>query len=381
MTQSAANLSLPGIAGPKVVVLPDALFFARAVPVTAGSTPAEAAAQAELALEALSPFPPAQLFHAHCWVPGSARALVFAAYRRRFTREQVETWGEVELVIPAFAALLGGPVAPSTTILITSPEGLTALHWDRDPVPAAVQFRALPAGAPDAERTQARDELVRAMPGSRQVIELGAPPAAELTARGEDEIVFRSGTHTTRLPAALAATLDVRDRAELATLRRARARDVLLWRVFLGCAAATLLMAVSWAGLYGAGFWQRARTLKVAAQQPVVDQIMTAQNLSTRVNELSSKRLLPLEMISLVSGAIKPASVQFLRATTVGLYALEVQAQTTSPGEVSTFRSALADLPSCEKVEVRDQRTRDNLMSFTLVITFRAGALKPAAAS
>ncbi|HNC23062.1 MAG TPA: hypothetical protein PLU52_02565, partial [Opitutaceae bacterium] len=174
-------------------------------------------------------------------------------------------------------------------------------------------------------------------------------------------------------------TLDVRDRGQLAELRSARGRDLLLWRVFVGSLAASLLLALGWAGIYGAGFWQKARELKVAAQQPVIDQIMTAQNLATRVNELSSKRLLPFEMISFVSGTAKPPTIQFLRTTTSGLYTLEIQAQTTSPAEVSVFRSNLAAQAACEKVEVRDQRTRDNLMSFTLVVTFKPGALKPAA--
>jgi len=31
-----------------------------------------------------------------------------------------------------------------------------------------------------------------------------------------------------------------------------------------------------------------------------------------------------------------------------------------------------------EKVEIRDQRTRDNIMNFTLAVTFRPEALKPA---
>ncbi len=364
---------------PKVVVLPDAVFFARAVPVTAAATPAEAAAQAELALEAVSPFPTAQLYHGFWWVPGAASALVFAAYRRRIPREQVEAWADAELVLPAFATLLGGPVAPATTILLTSPEGLTAVHWTQGPVPAAVQFQPLAPDATEAERAAARDALLRAAAGSRQVIELDAPPVPEAAAGGEDEFVFRSGTHTARLTAPQAASLDVRDKAELAALRRARARDVLLWRVCLGGLAATVLAGAVWAGIAAGGLWERARELKVAAQQPVIDRIMTAQSLATRINELSSKRLLPLEMISVVSGPLRPAAIQFLRTSTVGLYTLEVQAQTTAPAEVSTFRSALAEQPACEKVEVRDQRTRDNLMSFTLVVTFRPGALKPAA--
>jgi len=182
------------------------------------------------------------------------------------------------------------------------------------------------------------------------------------------------------LPANLATTMDVRDKADLAALRRTQGRDLLLWRIFLGSLAAIGLMLLGLVVLAGEGLWERAREAKVTAQQPVVDQIMTAQSLATRTDELSSKRLLPLEMISIVSER-KPPVIQFLRATTSGLYTLTVDAQTTSPSDVAAFRSALAEQPACAKVEVRDQRTRDNLMTFTLVITFKPEALKPATES
>ncbi|MDB6167467.1 MAG: hypothetical protein JWM88_331 [Verrucomicrobia bacterium] len=379
MTSPASNPTDTGAAS-KVVLLPDALFFARAAAITAGATAAEAAAQVELALEASSPFPAAQLFYGFHWLPGAERALVFAAYRRRFPREQVEAWSGAELVLPAFAALFGSEVEPATTMLVTSVEGLTAIHWDQGRIPAAVLFRPWSSDATEAGRAVVRDELLRGIAASRQVIELPAPPLAEAAARGGSEFSFRAGERVSRLPAASAATLDVRDKAELAAFRQGRARDVMLWRVFIGCAAAIVLVGLGCAGLYGAGFWERTRERKVKAQQPVVDQVMTAQTLSTRINELSSKRLLPLEMISLVSG-IKPASIQFQRTTTEGLYTLKVDAQTASPAEVSTFRSALADLPAVERVEVRDQRTRDNLMSFTLVVSFKPDVLKPATPS
>src|SRR5471032_3241447 len=87
---------------PKVALLPDGLFFVRAVEVPADVVPAEVGVQVELALETLAPFPLAQLYYGYFWVPGGARALVFAAYRRRFTAEQVSAWDGVELVLPAF---------------------------------------------------------------------------------------------------------------------------------------------------------------------------------------------------------------------------------------------------------------------------------------
>ena len=107
MTLSLLKSLQAGVPPPKVLLLPDALFFVRAVPILAGAGALEAAAQIELALEALSPFPPAQLYHGSFWLPGAERALVYAAYRRRFTGEQVAEWERAELVLPAFAALLG----------------------------------------------------------------------------------------------------------------------------------------------------------------------------------------------------------------------------------------------------------------------------------
>lgn len=369
-----------GARAPKVALLPDGMFFTRAVPVPAGATPADVASQAELALEGLSPFPASQLYHGYFWVPGAERVLVFAAYRRRFTREQLSEWDGAVLVLPAFAALLGLEVKPATTLLAPSAEGMTAVHWDNGPVPSAVIFRPLPEEATDADRVRVKDELLRLAGGSKSVIELTAAPVTEPSGRGGDEFVFRAGAAVSPLPAARAAGMDVRDKAELAALRRAQGRDVMLWRIFLGGLAAIGLMLIGLVALAGVAVWQKTREAKVAAQQPVVDTIMTAQSLATRTNELSTKRLLPLEMISAVSER-KPAVIQFLRATTTGLHTLSIDAQTASPNEVAAFRTALGELPVCEKVEVRDQRTRDNLMTFTLVITFKPDGLKPAASS
>ena len=92
MCASPLSLLRAGPPPPKVAFLPDALFFTRSVPVTKDATPTEAAAQAELALEGLSPFPLAQLYYGWFWVPGAERALVFGSYRRRFTTEQSAAW-------------------------------------------------------------------------------------------------------------------------------------------------------------------------------------------------------------------------------------------------------------------------------------------------
>ncbi|HYD83075.1 MAG TPA: hypothetical protein VEA63_03460, partial [Opitutus sp.] len=104
---------------------------------------------------------------------------------------------------------------------------------------------------------------------------------------------------------------------------------------------------------------------------------MAAQSVTTRINELSSKRLLPLEMITFIVEK-KPADVRLLRATTVGLYGLSIDGSTQSPAAVSTFQTALSSDPALERVEVPVNRARDNVTTFTFLVTFRPNTLVPA---
>jgi hypothetical protein len=106
MSDSPFKFLRAGPPPPKVSLLPDALFFTRTIPIAADTPAAEVAAQVELALESLAPFPVAQLYHGYYFPPGASAALVFAAYRRRFTAEQItEAVAEAGLDIMAMHAV------------------------------------------------------------------------------------------------------------------------------------------------------------------------------------------------------------------------------------------------------------------------------------
>jgi len=361
---------------PRVAILPDAVFFSRAIPVRVDASREEVVAEVGLALEALSPFPIAQLYFGYYWAPGAGRALAFAAYRRRFTAEQVAEWSGAQHVMPAFAAILGAECQPATTVILAAPDGLTAVHWDQGPVPSVVLHRLLQPGATEEERALARAELIRSAGEARTVVDAPSPPAAQ-PSRSDREVVFAAGELRSRISSGVAVALDVRDKADLAALARARRRDVLLWRVAIGAVIACAFLAAGELGLFGAGLWEKARIAKVGAQKTTVARIMGDQELANRIDELSTKRLLPLEMISVVA-AKKPAAIQFLRATTSGLYTIQIEAQTSNAGEIGGFKSALEQTPGCERVEIRDQLLRNNIASFTLVVTFKPTALAPA---
>jgi hypothetical protein len=371
---------------PKVALLPDALFFSRSVPVTKGATAAEASAQLELALEGISPFPLTQLYYGWYWVPGSEHALVFASYRRRFASEQTEPWAEAELVAPAFAAVLGAELDAATTIVLNAPEGLTAVYWGNSRVPERIVFRALEPAATEEDRSRARDELLREIGGSKKIIDLESPLEADSPA-SDGEIVFRGGDFVSKLPAAAAAALDVRDKAELAGLRNARRRDVALWRVALGCALVLLLLGVGEFGLTSARAWLGVRVRLYTAQKPLVDKIASVHELTTRIEDLATKRLLPLEMVTQAVGENTermPADIQFTRVhadQAKGLYTLYIEGKTENAPQVNAYEAALKNLPSVQSAEAKFTQVSGARATFAITVVFKPGALNPTGAA
>jgi hypothetical protein len=381
MTASLLKSFQFGPAAPRVVLLPDHRFFVRSVPVAEAATTEDVAGQVELALETLSPFPPAQLYHGYFWTAGSSHALIFASYRKRFSSEQTAEWGNAELVIPSFATLAAVEHQPATTLIVPSAEGMTAIHWANGAVPSRVIAQMLPAEADEAQRTQARDTMLKAAGESRAVIDLTAAPEVAISS-DEKSLLFRAGEFTARIPIEAAAALDVRDKDELAALRRARSRDLILWRVFAGCAIALGLLLLGEIGLLALGRpWQRSQMARVSAQQPVVDKIMTAQTLATRIEELSTKRLLPVEMLDLVKlTKEKRGTISFIRVAAnnnQGLYTLRIDAQTPNATELDAYSNTLSALPEVADVKVERKEVRAGATSFTLVVTFKPGAIKP----
>jgi hypothetical protein len=371
---------------PKVALLPDALFFIRSVPVTKGATPAEAASQAELALEGVAPFPLAQLYYGSFWVPGAENALVFASYRRRFTSEQVASWEGAELVLPAFAAVLAAEVDPGTTLMLDSVEGVTAVHWKDSRVPTNVMFRPVELEAPEEQRTRVRDELLREIGGSKKVIDLESPLEAD-SSTNDREIIFHAGELESRLPAGPTSSIDVRDKAELAALRSARQRDILLWRVALGCAAALLLLVVGELALVGGRSWQSVRERQYKREKPLVDKIESMAELTTRIQDLVTKRLLPLEMVTQVIGENNeriPGDLQFTRVhaeKSSGLYSLFIEGKTDNQPQVTAYEATLKNLPSVQSAEAKFTGTRGTSATFSIQVTFKPGVLNPTSAT
>jgi hypothetical protein len=365
-----------------VALLPDALFFSRAIPVAEGVTAAEAAGQVELALEAIAPFPLPQLYYGWYWVPGATHAFVYAAYRRRFTTEQTLAWQGAELVLPVSATLFGAKVEPATTVVLGMAEEMIAVYWETPAVPAKVLFRPVPAEATAEERGRIREELLHAMGGTKTVIDLAELPVAE-PARNDRELGFRAGELVSRVSRATASSLDVRDKGDLALLRNAQQRDVLLWRLAVGCAAALLVLGLGEVALVGSRAWNQVRVTQVNARKSAVDKIKASAELANRIDQLVNNRLLPFEMIFLVAGdkqnKRKPDEIWFTRISTLpasGLYTLHVEAQTTNTALIPVYESQLKAMKELRDVKVSILPGQGD--RFQLTVKFNPEMLKPA---
>jgi hypothetical protein len=246
-----------------------------------------------------------------------------------------------------------------------------------------VRTLELPAAADENELARLKTDLISPFGGSRHVIEVASAPAAD-PSRSDGEVAFRVGAMTSRLPAIAAAAADVRDKAELAALRAARRRDIVLWRTALGLAACLLVLGLGELALVGGRVWQRTREGKVAAQRPVVEKIESVDTLTNKIEELATKRLRPIEMLLQLVGENyerQPADIWFTRVSAEagrGLNTIFIEGRTTNAAQVNAYEATLRKLPSVEKVEAPLQALRGDQAQFTLTATFRAEALAAA---
>lgn len=362
-------------------MLPDQRFFVRSVALDRDAESGPVREQLELALESMAPFSISQMLWGYWTAAGSDHALVFAAYRKRFTTEEVEAWEEAEWVGPRLAALLGqAKPEAATTWLIRTEDGLTAVHFGDDSgVPTLVKTAVVDEEAHASEWQKAEDDLLRAVGGSKTVNRI-AGPAMTAGLPGTDELIVRLEEQEEKVGIAQAQDLDVRDHDELISRRRARFRDKWMWRTLVTSLVVILLAGLAELGLLGGNVWRDALHRQLQTQSPIVSEIETADRLANRIDELRTKRLRPFEMITLVDGP-RPESLIFLRTAATGLYSLEIEAETNDAQAVNAYVSALRVLGVTESVDILNLDQRGTRSSVRLLVTFTVTAFDVQATS
>lgn len=357
-------------AGGGVVLLPATKFFVRRIALVAGQNPDE---QVELALEAIGPFAPGQLYFGHYPSADGNQTLVFAAYRKNFPTTDNPGWVTAEAVLPDFAGWLGqtAPTAP-TVWLHEQTESVTALFWDgRSQLPAGVLARELVGRPVEAVRAELLQEARSRLGEAAAVVQDFRGEAVAGALNKEGLVLIVGGRPVTLAPALLRA-MDVRDKVELAGQINRRQRDGRLWLVFMVTVAAfAACVAVELGLLVSNGLLARQRGRLEAAAEGV-RQIEQANQLVVRLEQLAGQSLRPFEMLALLNAA-RPASLEFVRASTAGPRQMEIEAQTGNAADPQAYEQALGRTEGVEKVELRDLHSSGGRTLFLVTVTFKPG--------
>lgn len=354
-----------------VVLAAGARFFIRRITL-APDAPVEN--QTALALEALSPFPPEQLFHGYVVDAPRRHALIYAAYRRNFSAAEQADWDTAKVVLPDFVFwACTRRTTGRDALLHDTANTLTAIAWNDDStLPTIVLARE----CTDATRSETRAQLLAELAGRT-----GIAPAtvrtveqpAVIGALDRDGLHIRAGKeHTAIIPADGFAQADIRDKALLAQRRREETRSTWFWRVFAATAAALAACVLLELALTGGRVLLQSHRDAIAQNVDAVKQIESAQLLATKFEKLTAQQLRPFEMLAVIN-APRPRSIEFQRVGTNGPLTLQIEAQTTEAGDLRIYEDALRKLGSVERVELRDPRMRSGRTTFQIEVTFKSG--------
>jgi len=370
MTAPESSPLRPAAPGARAVLLPATKFFVRRIPLVAGQDPE---AQVALALETVGPFTPGQLFYGHCPSADGTQALVFAAYRRNLPAADNTAWTEADAVLPGFAFWLGQTAPTTASVWLHEQDGnITAIFWDgRSSLPAGVIARETADNAVESVRAEllqeARSRLGVAAAEAKYFH--GAPAIGAL---GKEGLVITLGDRSTILAPALLRAMDVRDKTELAGQIGRRQRDHRLWLGFAAVAATLALCVAGELALLVSNALLARKRADLEAAAPAVRRVEQANQLVVRMEQLAGQSLRPFEMLALLNAA-RPASLEFVRASTSGPRQMEIEAQSGNASDPQAYEQALGKVPEVEKAELRDIRASGGRTTFLVAVTFKPG--------
>lgn len=353
-----------------IVLLPASRFFVRCIPLVAGQ---DAVSQVELALETIGPFTPSQLYYGYCPSQDGAQALVFAAYRKIFSAGETAAWAAASAVLPEFAVWLGQPAPVAAGVWLHEGNNtLTAIVWDgTGELPAGLISREATAGSIETVRHDLLQEVRHRFGGTT-----GAPRilSGSIVAGspGKEGLRLSVGEQSTLLGSAQLRAMDVRDKAELVGQHLRQKQERGLWLAFATALAGLAACIVVEAGLQVSGWLIARQRREQEARAPAVRQIEQANQLAVRMENLASQSLRPFEMLAVLNSA-RPASLEFIRASTGGPRQMELEAQSGNAADPQDYEKALGRAAGVEKVELRDIRTSGGKTTFLVAVTFKPG--------
>ncbi len=357
-------------------------FFVRQVSVPKGLNGQELHGFIELSLEERSPFPMERLFYGFYVCEESESAVIYAAYKRCFTAEEMQKWERVEFVLPDFFPLLGLTYESDTIALVVSDASLSALSFQAGQVlPQEVVSRAL-SDPLDIEAV--KQQLIDLLGGlkSRPVV-LYAPDAEGNPSeeKGMYRLPFTKPKETDVDPVEIEQaedTLwrgDLRDASFITSKRRQKRLNHGVWKVALGLVVIMGLFALGEILMLGGKAYVKYLDKTTMGREAEVAEIEEKKSVVQELENFERSNLIPFDMISAISPVL-PRSIHFTRLKTAGRNSLEIECKTTNLAEVTTYKNGLEGLLKIESAEVRNLQSAGGEGSFILMVNFKADAFE-----
>ena len=349
-------------------LLPGNRFFVRLIELE----PENIASQVSLAIETLSPFPSEQMLMGYITSNDNKWALAYAAHRRRFTPEESFAWPDNCQVIPEFLALFGQRPEKGGILIHEGANLLTALAWNENqPLPNCI----IVVDKKDSNFALLTKEVIErtGLPSNTPVINVTGEFSSE---RNDSQLILRCNDGKPfQLSSGQLDNADIRDADFLSTRRKKERVNNLLWntaRVATGIIILSFIFEIS-ALLIN---WRSNNLRNInESRQSLIQEIESAQSISTRITEMNTKAPLPLEMLA-VANTHRPPSVDFQRISCKNNTQIEIEARTTNASDVYIFEKTLKESSEVSFVATKDMRARDNFTTFSVTITFKPETLR-----
>jgi len=365
----------------QVSTAPGHVFFCRRVEIPEDVEDNERESYLQLQLEGMSPFPLEHLQFGFCVDEAKRFAFLYSGYRRNFDPVEVTEWVKQEAVIPEFSiALLSGKESAGTPLLLVSKSSISYFEFD-DQSELPCYFESFPrveseegAVRPANEDLDEVREKLNERIGGRNVRIWNAGTTIIID---QKKFYLQANEAGTRISSEVNRealwNMDLRDPESIDQARLEEQRNLLIWRVVLGLAAALVLLVFGELLWFGERTYLKLRQDWNTEQAPIVENIISQQ---TTINELLSFQdsdLVPFDMLVAIQPFLTDA-VWFTKVETNGTNSLKVFANATSNGQVNQFKSRLERFAKIETVELENIQSRPGGATFTAYLNFKTGS-------
>ncbi len=365
----------------QVSTAPGHVFFCRRVEIPADVADSERESFLQLQLEGMSPFPLEHLQFGFCVDSSKQFAFIYSGYRRSFDNAEISNWQTQEVVIPEFSiGVLAGKGESGTPLLLVSSSSITYFEFDAQ--------SELPCYFESFPREQSEDGTVRPASDDLDVI------TGRLEGRIGDRTprIWNAGTTitiekkkfelqateagkpiTVRIDREVLWSMDLRDPESIEQAKQEEQRNVIIWRVVLGLAAALALLVFGELLWFGERAYLNLRQDWNTEQAPIVERIVSQQITINELKSFADSDLVPFDMLVAIQPFLTDA-VWFTKVETNGTNSLKVFANATSNGQVNQFKARLERFVKIETVELENIQSRPGGATFTAFLNFKRGS-------